>query len=164
VNIKIIVAMASNRVISQNGKIPWHCSEDLQNFKKLTMGHCVIVGRTTWETLPPLKGRRVIVLSHDNIILPTTSTTRIAKSIPEALGMCYGSVWVAGGANVYEQFIPIATHMYITYIHNVSIEEGDLVTFPVFDPDRWKVLRASRHRTHSFIVMARRSTLTDLLM
>lgn len=161
--IKIIVVMAKNRAIGRDGKIPWHCPEDLRTFKRLTVGHDVIVGRATWEHLPLLPGRRLIVLTSRGGKELESVPTVFAESIEDALKAVLGAtVWVAGGEKVYAQFIPLATEMYVTFIHNISVEDADAF-FPRFDPDEWRCLEADRHNTHSQIHMVRKNKVNDLL-
>ncbi|KAF0189933.1 MAG: dihydrofolate [Desulfobulbaceae bacterium] len=103
----IIAAMAANRVIGSNGSIPWHLPEELQWFKATTMGHPLIMGRKTYESIGrPLPGRTTIVVSrHPDSSFPGCS---LAASLNEALGQCADSekVFIAGGAQIYSLALP----------------------------------------------------------
>ncbi len=105
----IIAAMAANRVIGKNGTIPWHLPEELQWFKATTMGHPLIMGRKTCESIGrPLPGRTTIVVSrHPHASFPGC---RMAASLTEALCQCTDcdKVFIAGGAQIYKLALPFA--------------------------------------------------------
>ncbi len=116
----LIYARAANGVIGHQGRMPWQLPEDLAHFKQLTLGAPVIMGRKTWDSLPPrfrpLPGRRNIVLTrqpdwHEN-------GAERASNLREALQRCEqaGTVWVIGGAQVYAQALPLATRVEATEI------------------------------------------------
>lgn len=131
-NLSIIVAMAHNRAIGKDNDLIWHISEDLKHFKALTVGHPVIMGRRTFESLPkrPLPKRRNIVLTHD--VDFKYDGVEVAHSISGALKMVGGEdeVFVIGGAAVYSAFLPFAQCIYVTHVHRDF--DGD-VFFPVID-------------------------------
>jgi dihydrofolate reductase len=116
--IGIIWAEAAGRVIGRDGELPWHLPEDLQLFKRVTMGATVVMGRATWESLPasvrPLPGRRNVVLSRD----PSYAApgAEVSTSLDDALDRSTGDVWVIGGASVYAQALPRADRVVRTRI------------------------------------------------
>ena len=126
--IAIIAAIARNRGIGKNGGLPWHLPEDLRRFKKLTMGHTVLMGKKTWHTLgKPLPGRRNVVLSRTPV-----DGAETYGSIDEALAALQGEerVFVIGGGNVYAQFLGRAEELYLTILDR----EVDADTyFPAFE-------------------------------
>jgi len=106
-----IAAMARNRVIGSNGKIPWKCAADMAHFKRTTMGHTVIMGRKTFESLgKPLSGRRNIVLSRTMAPVPGVEIVPGLTTLPT------GEVFIIGGAQVYEEFIPQCGGLHLTVI------------------------------------------------
>lgn len=130
--------MTKDRVIGKNGKMPWHISEELKNFKKLTMGKPMIMGRTTFDSLgrKALPGRDSIVLSSK--ALEVGDRCHLANSIEGALSIAESinkdEVMIIGGAKVYEQFLPIANRILLTSVHGKY--QGDTF-FPYFDTHRW---------------------------
>jgi len=129
----IIAAMAQNRIIGLNNKLPWHIPEELKLFKKTTMGCPMIMGRKTFESFPsPLPGRRHIVLSRNNQYQPKGG--EYAPSMEEALNMCVGAekVFIIGGAEIFAQGFDVATTVTLTLLHRDV--EGD-VTLPEFSTD-----------------------------
>ena len=118
----LIYARAANGVIGKNGTMPWHLPEDLAHFKALTQGHPVIMGRKTWDSLPPrfrpLPGRANIVVTRQADW--QESGARRASSLPEALALAQQSgnttAWVIGGAQIYAQALPLADELVVTEI------------------------------------------------
>lgn len=146
--ISIIVAMAENRAIGRNGDLIWHNSRDLKQFKKITMGHTVIMGFRTYLSLPghkALPGRRNIILSSH--LETTPEGFEIADSIPKVLEMVEDEeeVFIMGGGMVYEQFLPYTDRIYLTrigktfeadtYFPYINFEEWNLVDIEVIDDD-----------------------------
>lgn len=125
-----IVAMSSNRVIGRNGTLPWHFPEDLKFFKRTTLGHPILMGRTTFESIGrPLPGRQNIVLSRT--LAPREGVT-VIHSLEELPQVCpeADTVFVIGGAQVYAELLPKCDGLYLTWIEQPY--EGD--TFlPAFD-------------------------------
>ena len=119
-NINMIFARSANGVIGVNGSMPWHLPEDLAHFKKLTLGHPVIMGRKTWDSLPPkfrpLPGRQNVVITRqaDWLVQGVLS----ADSLQDALAHCSGAdeVWIIGGAQIYAQAEPLASKIEVTHI------------------------------------------------
>lgn len=132
----LIAAMALNRIIGRNNQLPWHIPEELQLFKKTTMGYPMIMGRKTFESFPsPLPGRRHIVLSRDSNYIPKGG--EYAKSLSAALSLCNENetVFIIGGAQIFEQSLDIATTLLLTLLERDV--DGD-VTFPHFSESQFK--------------------------
>ena len=115
----MIWAQASGRVIGRNGDIPWHLPEDLAHFRRVTRGHPVIMGRTSWDALPtayrPLPGRRNIVLSRRPGF--EAQGGEVVRSLDEALALVAGEdAWICGGAQVYAEAMPVADLLVVTDI------------------------------------------------
>ena len=129
--VTLIAAMAENRVIGRGDTIPWDLPADRKRFRSLTMGHPVIMGRRTWQSLRrPLDGRTVVVLSRDPAFSPLGGIP--ASSLEEALGRAAHSpggdeIFIAGGGDIYRQALPLADGVCLTVIHRRF--PGD-VTFP----------------------------------
>jgi dihydrofolate reductase len=135
--ISIIVAMSRNRMIGQGDALPWRLPADLRRFKLLTMGHWLILGRKTFDTIgKPLAGRYMIVVTHQEGFAPTG--IQVAHSVEEALAMANGDeVFVAGGAQIYNQTLDRADRLYMTLVEGEF--EGD-VFFPVIDESDWQLV------------------------
>ncbi len=148
--VHLIYARAANGVIGREGAMPWHLPEDLAHFKALTQGHPVIMGRKTWDSLPPrfrpLPGRSNIVVTrqadwHEN-------GAQRASSLREALSMAEQSsatAWVIGGAQIYAQALPLATRVEMTEIGQNF--EGDAWA-PTLGPE-WQEVARSQHVSSS---------------
>ncbi|HCC71298.1 MAG TPA: hypothetical protein DEQ09_09135 [Bacteroidales bacterium] len=137
--ISIIVAVASNNAIGKNNELLWHIPDDLKRFKKLTLGHCLIMGKSTWYSLPlkPLPGRTNIVLTDDPCECIDECIT--AYSVQDALDKCEKTkeIFIIGGGSVYRQFLDIADRLFITHVH----KDFDADTFfPEIDPEKWQVM------------------------
>lgn len=146
--IALIAAVARNRVIGADNKLLWHLSADLRRFKKLTMGHPVVMGRKTFESIGrPLPGRRNIVLTND--LNWTHAGVEVAHSLDGLLVKMNGpETWfVIGGAQIYEKMLPHADKMYLTHIDYDP--EGDAY-FPVFDPNQFVVSHSEQHSADDF--------------
>lgn len=131
----LIAAMAQNRIIGKNGKMPWHIPEELRFFKKTTMGCPMIMGRKTFESFPtPLPGRRHIVLSRKRNYQPQGADS--AAELSQALKMCEPckKVFLIGGADIFKQGLAVATSILLTYLEREV--EGD-VSFPLFDENQF---------------------------
>ena len=135
--ISMIVARSRNHVIGRDNQMPWKISADLQFFKRITMGHPVIMGRKTWESIGrPLPGRRNIVVSR-NADLQLTGA-EVAGSLDEALNLLSEAtrVFVIGGEQLFKQAFDKADRLYITEI-DIDINDGDTF-FEVPDESSWK--------------------------
>lgn len=127
----LIAAVARNGIIGKGGVLPWHLGADLQHFKRLTMGHAILMGRRTWESLGrPLPGRRSIVISRD----PQWHADGVehAVSLQAALDLVAGDrrAFVIGGARLYAQALPLADELHLTEIDHDF--DGDTL-FPAWD-------------------------------
>ncbi len=131
----IVVAMAKNRTIGVNNTLPWRCPEDLKHFKSLTMGHHMIMGRKTFDSIgKALPGRTSVVVTRCREL--KIDGCLIAHSLPEAIAACAGDeqIYIVGGAEIYTQAMPLADTLYITEIQQDV--EGD-AHFPDFDKSQW---------------------------
>jgi len=134
--LSLIAAVARNGVIGRDGRIPWHLPGDLPRFKRITMGHPVIMGRKTWESLGrPLPGRRNIVLSRSPGL--KLDGAEVFASLGDALAACADAaeVFVIGGTGAYREALPRADRLLLTEI-DADIE-GD-ACFPAFDRRKWR--------------------------
>jgi len=142
--ISIIVAMASNRVIGRDNRLPWHLPADLKHFKAVTMGKPMVMGRRTWESLPGLlPGRRHIVITRNEHY--SAEGAELAHSLEQALAVAgdVEEVMIVGGADLYAQALPLADRLYLTL---VDIEaEGDAF-FPPIDERDWKEVSNEAHQ------------------
>lgn len=129
--ISLIVAMAENRTIGRDNKMPWKLPADLKRFKELTTGHAVIMGRKTFDSIgKPLANRQNIVISRNPDF--KAKGAEVAVSLPKALEAAKGDeVFVIGGEQIYNEALPLADRIYLTLIHEEI--DGDAF-FPEFDP------------------------------
>jgi len=134
----LIVAIADDRAIGVKGDLPWHLSEDLRYFKKTTHGYPVIMGRTTYFSLPfrPLKGRKNIVLNLGGDPIPEVICVNSFDEAFAAAEPCEKS-FIMGGASVYRAAINMMDTLYITHVHT-TVPEADAF-FPEIDPAIWEV-------------------------
>jgi dihydrofolate reductase len=141
--IYLVAAVAANGVIGREGHLPWHLPEDMKFFKQLTLGHPIIMGRRTWESLGrPLPGRENIVVTRQaGYEAPGAA---VAGSLEAALALCTGEkvAFVIGGEQLFEESLPIAAGLVLTEIHRDY--EGD-TRFPAYDRSRWKEAQRERH-------------------
>ena len=141
--IYLVAAIARNGVIGANGKLPWHLPEDLQHFKKLTLGHPIIMGRRTWESFAkPLPGRdSIVVTRRAGYEAPGAS---VAASLEAAIALCAGEpvAFVIGGAELYAAALPLADGLVLTEIDKDY--EGD-TRFPEWDRKGWRVSQKETH-------------------
>jgi len=148
--ISIIVAMARNRVIGADGRIPWHLPEELKQFKRLTLGHHIIMGRKTWESIGRLLPGRtsVIVTRQRGYRVPGA---KVAHSLDEAIAACGpdDEIFVIGGAELYAQALGRAGRLYLT---TVEAEVAGDTRMPEFAASDWREVAAQsfapdeRHR------------------
>jgi dihydrofolate reductase len=134
--LSIIVAMAKNRVIGANGAIPWHLPEELKRFKRLTLGHHIIMGRKTWESIGrPLPGRTTVIVSRQRGY--SVPGAKIAHSLDEAVAACGddSEIFVIGGAELYAQALPRAGRLYLT---TVDAEVAGDTLMPEFNLAGWR--------------------------
>ncbi|MFL2549407.1 MAG: dihydrofolate reductase [Gammaproteobacteria bacterium] len=151
-NLSIIVAMSKNRVIGKDNKMPWHLSNDLKNFKKITIGKTIVMGRLTYDSIGrPLPERKNIVLSRNLI----DSDVFIFDNFEEVLNFTKDEdeVFIIGGQDIYSQTIDKVNKLYLTTI-DANIE-GDKY-FPEIDISKWKKIRSEnfskdQNNTHDFV-------------
>jgi dihydrofolate reductase len=135
--ITLLVACARNGVIGRGNTLPWHLPEDLQHFKATTLGHPIVMGRRTFESIGrPLPGRRTIVVSRDPAWAHPGCER--AGSLDEAIALCAAAqeVFVVGGAQIYAEALPLADQLLVT---DIELEvEGDAF-FPPIDAADWRL-------------------------
>lgn len=153
----LIAAVANNSCIGHNGTLPWHLPEDLAHFKAITAGHTVLMGRTTWESLPtkfrPLPGRKNLVISRQTNY-PVPAGVEVYGSIETALQAHQAeTIFVIGGANIYAQTINLADQLYITHVHQTV--SGDAF-FPPIDQNVWQETDREDHPGFSFVTYTRK--------
>ena len=139
--ISLIAAVAKNRVIGRDGKIPWDLPEDRAYFREKTLGRPLVMGRRTLESIgKPLPGRRCIVLSRNRgLEVPGCLVLHEIGGVFALLGGGEEEVFIAGGAGVYNLFLPFAETLYITEVD--AAPDGDAF-FPDYDADRWTEISA----------------------
>jgi dihydrofolate reductase len=143
--VSLIAALARNRVIGRDNRLPWRLPADLRRFKQLTMGHTLLVGRKTFESIGrPLPGRAMLVASRREGYEP--EGVRVVRSVQEALDVAREGgeteLFVAGGAEIYRQTLPVADRLHLT-----RIEEdvpGDAY-FPEVDETQWRLVDREDH-------------------
>src|SRR5882672_265073 len=141
--IYLVAAVAANGVIGRQGRLPWHLPEDLKHFKRLTLGHPIIMGRRTWESLGGLlPGREHIVVTRTPGY--EAQGAAVASSLDAALALCAGEpvVFVIGGRELFAEALPLAAGLVMTEIHRDY--EGD-TRFPAYDRSRWREAQRERH-------------------
>lgn len=142
--ISVISALARNRVIGIDNSLPWRLPEDLKYFKALTLGHHILMGRKTYESIgKPLPGRTTVIITRGTF--PAPDGVKIAHSLQEAIDVCGDDqeIFFVGGAELYAQALPLADRLYLTEIQ--AEVEGD-AWFPAFDKNQWR--ETSRDRRH----------------
>jgi dihydrofolate reductase len=135
-----VAAYADNRVIGDHGRIPWHLPDDFAHFKAETLGHTLVMGRLTFDSIGrPLPGRRTIVVTRD----PSWSHegVDVVHSLEDALALAAtreGDTVIAGGTQIYSQAMPFLTHQVLTEVHLAP--EGD-AHYPDFPLEEWRETR-----------------------
>ena len=157
--IALIYARAANGVIGHNGTIPWHLPEDLAHFKALTQGHPVIMGRKTWESLPPrfrpLPGRRNIVITRQTDY--AAPGAEVAGSLENALQRASTAAvaFIIGGEQIYTQAMAVADRLEITEVDQEP--EGD-ARFPEIAAVDWEKAAESKGAGFVFVTYRKRAT------
>jgi len=143
----LIAAVARNKVIGRDNRIPWRLPEDLKHFRKLTLGHAVIMGRKTFESIVAFSGKPLP--GRDNIVITrsrdwSVTGCRITYSLDDALAAVPQGrdAFVIGGAEIYSLALPLASRLYMTEIGRDF--EGDAF-FPEFDRSRWQEIARESH-------------------
>ncbi|AKK27216.1 dihydrofolate reductase [Mycobacterium sp. EPa45] len=153
----LIWAQSTSGVIGRDGRIPWRLPEDLARFKDLTMGHTVVMGRRTWESLPgsvrPLPGRKNVVLTRQADYMADGAT--VVRGLDEVLDP---DLWVIGGSEVYHLALPAASHCEVTEVEiDLRLEDDDALA-PVLDESwvgtsgEWQTSSSGlRYRFHRYL-------------
>jgi dihydrofolate reductase len=141
--ISLIAAIAENKVIGKDNRLVWHLPVDMRFFKNTTMGHTLIMGRKTFESFgKPLPGRKSIVITRQKDY--RYEGVKVVHSLDEAIKAAPvdEEVFIAGGAEIYRQAMPLCERMYLTIVHHDF--EGD-TWFPPIDYGQWKLLSSEKH-------------------
>ena len=134
--VSLIVAMAKNRVIGANNALPWHLPADLKRFKALTMGHHIVMGRKTYESIgKPLPGRTAVIVTRNQGY--SVSGAIVASSLEAAFSACGNDeeVFVIGGEQLFRQALPIADRLYLT---TVEADVAGDAFMPEIDFPAWR--------------------------
>lgn len=137
-NLSIIVAIAENNAIGKDNQLLWHLPADLKHFKEITIGHTIIMGRKTYDSIgKPLPNRRSIVITRNaSLVIPGVE---VVTSLVNAIELCKPDeeVFIIGGAEIYQQSLAYATYIYLTRVH----QKYDADTFfPEINPSEWEEL------------------------
>jgi len=163
--ITLVAAVARNGTIGADGGLPWRLPADLKRFKALTMGHPMIMGRKTYDSIGrALPGRRTIVVTRDPAwsapdieTAPSVAAALAAAGDGDAAGD--GEIMVVGGGEIYTQTIDLADRLEITH---VDIDVAGDTQFPEIDPGRWRVIERTDADGYAFVSYQRRPPVTDL--
>lgn len=134
--------MAENRVIGRDGGLPWRLPADMKRFKALTIGHTVIMGRKTWESMDgPLPDRRNIVVTRNHTFV--AHGAEVVHDVDRALEVAAGEheVFIVGGQAIYTATLPRADRLYLTVVH--AVVGGDTF-FPAFEEEDWVIVEDQR--------------------
>ncbi|MCC7232534.1 MAG: dihydrofolate reductase [Bacteroidia bacterium] len=158
--ISLIVALSENNVVGDGNRLPWKLSADLKRVKALTMGHHIIMGRKTFESIgKPLPGRTNVVISRNPEYRQEGCT--VVTSLQEAFKLSRNDseVFVFGGGEIFRQAIPWVTRICMTRVHHTI--QGD-TTFPDLDMNEWKIVQEESYKAdekneydYSFIILER---------
>ena len=142
--IVIVAALGKNNAMGLNNTLPWHLPKDFAHFKALTSGYPLIMGRKTLESLPAkLKNRDHILITNNQDYKPKFEVEHIAYSLEEAIALTGDQkVFIAGGAQIYAQALPLATEMVLTHVDHRF--EADTF-FPKFSDQQWKIQNSELH-------------------
>ncbi len=149
--VALVVAVATNGVIGKDGDLPWRLPDELKYFKRLTVGHTLIMGRKTFESIGrPLPRRRTLILSRDpgfraqgvEVVKSLEQALELAASAPPTAPKPQPSLFVVGGASVYAAALPMAGHLFMTRVHTDM--QGD-VYFPEISWKNWQLQASERH-------------------
>jgi dihydrofolate reductase len=150
--VSIVVAQGSNRVIGAQGALPWHLPSDMRRFRELTMGHAVVMGRKTYESIPerfrPLPGRRNLVISSNAECAPGAE---VFPSLGAAFDACGGDCFVIGGGQVYAEAAALADRCYVT---DVDLAPDGDAFFPELAEEDWRCVEESEplsENGHGFV-------------
>ncbi|MBI1965226.1 MAG: dihydrofolate reductase [Betaproteobacteria bacterium] len=141
--LSIIVAMAKNRVIGANGAIPWQLPDELKLFKSLTLGHHIIMGRKTWESIGRLlPGRTTVIVSRNRAL--KVQGAIVKDTLEGAVEACGGDpeIFVVGGADLFRAALPLAGRLYLT---TVEAEIAGDTYMPGYEPGEWREVSSQAH-------------------
>ena len=145
----IIAAIGRNRVIGKNGELPWHISEDLKRFKRLTSGHTVLMGRKTWESLgKPLTNRRNVVLTSTP--LPNVESYSTVEAAIKALKE-EERVLIIGGAQVYAELLDRADELFLTFVDQEIDGDAHFPPYTQLLEQKFRVTHRERHAGYEFV-------------
>ena len=148
--LSILVALSKNGVIGRGGGLPWRLPDELQYVKRLTMGHCLLMGRKTYESIGrPLPGRTSIVVSRNARYQPHPEVVvvpNLATGIDAAAKRGETELFIFGGESVYAEALPGTDRLYLTRVHTEL--DGD-AHFPQFDPGDWRRTSEEFHEKDS---------------
>lgn len=158
--VSLIAAVATNGVIGRDGRMPWHLPEDLKRFKALTMGHAIVMGRKTFDSIGRLlPGRRTIIITRQRNY--RVEGAEVVNSLDDAIALARDDdeVFVIGGGEIYAQALPLATRLHLTEIDATA--EGD-VRFPAIQKAQWHEIdresrRAENGTPFAFVTYERRA-------
>jgi dihydrofolate reductase len=166
--VSLLVAMDENRGIGRENRLPWRLATDLKRFKTLTMGHHLIMGRKTYESIgKPLPGRTMIVISRNPAFRLQNSF--VVPSLDAALDLAATrgeeEAFIIGGGEIFSEALPFASRIYLTKVHGTV--QAD-VFFPPFDEQEWMIQETSAHPAgpkdefpHTFFILDRRTSQRD---
>jgi len=146
----LIAAVGRNRAIGLDNQLLWHLPEDLAHFKETTAGHAVLMGRRTWESLPPrfrpLPGRRNLILSRQADFRPEGA--EVSASLDQALSLLAADerLFIIGGADLYAQTLPLANTLILTEVDDAPAADA---FFPEISPQDWQESARESHRSAS---------------
>jgi dihydrofolate reductase len=149
--LSLIVAMARNRIIGADGRIPWHLPNELQLFKRVTMGHHIIMGRKTFDSIGRLlPGRTTVIVTRQPDY--AVAGAKVAHSLDQAIELCAGDdeIFVIGGGELYRAALPRADRVYLTV---VDAEPAGDTRMPALETGKWKLCSSeqfSKDERHAF--------------
>ena len=155
----LVAAVAANGVIGDGPDIPWRVPGEQRLFKELTLGHVLLMGRTTYESIGrPLPGRTTIVLTRDPAWSPGRDEVLVAHDVTSALALADAQepgreVMVAGGGQVYAALLPHADAMVLS---EIALEPAGDAFFPAFDPAEWVETGREHHEGYDRVFRVRR--------
>ncbi len=140
--VALVVAVSENGVIGAGGDLPWHLPRDLAHFRSLTVGHTVVMGRRTWDSIGrPLIDRRNIVVTRNADLAATGA--EIVTDVAEALAAVdEDSIFVIGGGELYAHALPVATRVHLTRVH--ATIDGD-THFEDLPADQWELVSSEQY-------------------
>ena len=159
--LSIIVAVSENNVVGKENKLPWKLSADLRRLKSLTMGHHIIMGRKTWESLGrPLPGRINVIITSDKNYIAEGGVVVHSLKEAQTVSSFDDEIFIFGGGKIFKEAMPLVQKIYMTKVH--SIIEGDIY-FPVINMKEWNETAREDFKAdeknqydYSFVILERR--------